>query len=142
MIITSHIRITLPREMSRYLLTIAAMMSVPPVEPFEARPSPTPEPQNTAPMMEAMKGLVVQQMTMIVGIGISSGQRQHQYRIDGLHTEFPAEYPQGYQKQYGIDAEIRPLHRDSDATKTTDDTPGTPPVVILLGSRKTFHPIQ
>ena len=32
------------------------MMSVPPVEPLLARPSPTPQPQNTAPMMAAMKG--------------------------------------------------------------------------------------
>ena len=35
----AHIIITLPREMSRYLLTMAAMISVPPVLPPTEKPS-------------------------------------------------------------------------------------------------------
>ncbi len=47
---------TRPKDMSRYLLTIAATISVPPVEPLNDSPSPIPEPQKMAPMMLAMKG--------------------------------------------------------------------------------------
>ena len=47
---------TRPKEMSRYLLTMAATMSVPPVDPLLASPSPTPLPQKMAPMMLAMNG--------------------------------------------------------------------------------------
>ena len=56
MMMTSQMRITRPNDTSRYLLTIAAIMSVPPVEPLLESPSPTPQPQNTEPMMAAMNG--------------------------------------------------------------------------------------
>ena len=47
---------TLPKEMSRYLLTMAATISVPPVEPPAEKPSPIPHPQNTAPKNAAQSG--------------------------------------------------------------------------------------
>ena len=56
MMMTSQMRMTRPSETSRYLFTMAAMMSVPPVDPLLASPRPTPQPQNTEPMMAAMKG--------------------------------------------------------------------------------------
>ena len=56
MIIRSHMRITRPKVMSRYLLMIAAMISVPPVLPFHEKAVPTPKPQKEAPMTHAIKG--------------------------------------------------------------------------------------
>ena len=52
----SQSKITRPKEISRYLLTMAATMSVPPVLPLNDRPNPTPLPQKMAPMILAMKG--------------------------------------------------------------------------------------
>ncbi len=44
---------TLPKVISRYLLMIAAMMSVPPVLPLAQKATPIPPPQNDAPMTHA-----------------------------------------------------------------------------------------
>ena len=52
----SQINITRPSDISRYLFTIAAMISVPPVLPLADSPSPTPVPQKAAPMTLAMNG--------------------------------------------------------------------------------------
>ena len=56
MIIRSQISITRPSVMSRYLLMMAAMISVPPVLPLEEKAMPMPPPQRDAPMTHAMKG--------------------------------------------------------------------------------------
>ena len=56
MIIKSQIWITLPSDMSRYLLTTAAMMSVPPVLPLAEKAMPIPPPQKNAPNTHDMKG--------------------------------------------------------------------------------------
>ena len=56
MMMISQIRMTRPSEMSRYLLMMAATMSVPPVEPLLESPSPTPQPQKAAPITAAMNG--------------------------------------------------------------------------------------
>ena len=47
---------TRPREISRYLFTMAATISEPPELPLYDRPNAKPTPQNTAPMMADMKG--------------------------------------------------------------------------------------
>ena len=52
----SQSSMTRPKEMSRYLLTMAATMSVPPVLPLNESPSPTPLPQKIAPIILAIKG--------------------------------------------------------------------------------------
>ena len=54
--IISQISMTLPKVMSRYLLMMAAMTSVPPVLPLAQNATPIPPPQNDAPMTHAMKG--------------------------------------------------------------------------------------
>ena len=46
---------TLPNVMSRYLLMMAAIISVPPVLPFAEKATPIP-PQKDAPMTHAIKG--------------------------------------------------------------------------------------
>ena len=56
MIIKSHISITFPKVMSLYLLMIAAMISVPPVLPFDEKAMPMPLPQKEAPITQAMNG--------------------------------------------------------------------------------------
>ena len=54
--VRSTTRNTRPKDMLRYLLMMAATISVPPVEPLKASPKPIPLPMNTPPMMEVMKG--------------------------------------------------------------------------------------
>ena len=56
MIITSQIKMTLPNVMSRYLLIIAAIISVPPVLPLAENATPIPAPQKEAPSTHDMKG--------------------------------------------------------------------------------------
>ena len=46
---------TLPNVMSRYLLMMAAIISVPPVLPFAEKATPIPPPQKDAPMTHAIK---------------------------------------------------------------------------------------
>ena len=48
---------TLPNVMSRYLLMMAAIISVPPVLPLAEKATPMPPPQKDAPMTHAIKGL-------------------------------------------------------------------------------------
>ena len=56
MMIRSQNSMTRPSVMSLYLLMIAAIISVPPVLPFEEKAMPMPPPQKDAPMTHAMKG--------------------------------------------------------------------------------------
>ena len=60
MIIISQISTTLPNVMSRYLLMMAAIISVPPVLPLAEKATPMPPPQKDAPMTHAIKRLVVE----------------------------------------------------------------------------------
>ena len=46
---------TLPNVMSRYLLMMAAIISVPPVLPLAEKATPMPPPQKDAPMTHAIK---------------------------------------------------------------------------------------
>ena len=55
MITTSQAMMTVPKDMFLYLFTIAAMMSVPPVDPLLAKQRATPVPQRMAPKTQAMK---------------------------------------------------------------------------------------
>ena len=48
---------TCPKLMSRNLLTTAAMMSVPPVEPLLIKTTASPTPSSAAPMRHDIKGL-------------------------------------------------------------------------------------
>ena len=45
-----------PNEISRYLLIIAATISVPPEDPLYDSARPIPDPQKIAPISAAMKG--------------------------------------------------------------------------------------
>ena len=47
---------TRPNDISRYLLTIAAIISVPPVLHFAEKATPIPPPKNEAPNTHAIKG--------------------------------------------------------------------------------------
>ena len=68
--IRSHINMTLPSVMSRYLLITAAMMSVPPVLPLLEKAMPMPLPQKEAPMTQAMKGWSCRRTTPSVSFWI------------------------------------------------------------------------
>ena len=54
--IISQIKMTLPKVISRYLLTIAAIISVPPVLPLAENATPIPAQQKEAPSTHDMKG--------------------------------------------------------------------------------------
>ena len=49
-------RMMVPNVISRYLLTMAAMMSVPPILPFDDKAKPTPAPHSEPPRMVAING--------------------------------------------------------------------------------------
>lgn len=55
MMTTSQIMIMRPKVTSLYLLTIAAMISVPPVLPLQLNTTPKPIPHIAAPIRQAMK---------------------------------------------------------------------------------------
>ena len=63
---TSQIIIIRPSDTSLYLLTIAAIISVPPVLPLEEKAMPIPPPQKDAPMTHAMKGWSCSSWTLAV----------------------------------------------------------------------------
>ena len=54
--IISQIKMTLPKVISRYLFTKAAMISVPPVLQLAENATPMPTPQKEAPSTHDMKG--------------------------------------------------------------------------------------
>lgn len=91
--IRSHINMTLPSVMSRYLLITAAMMSVPPVLPLLEKAMPMPLPQKEATDDTSHERLVVQEDNTL-GQFLDNGKEkgQGEYGKDCLYAELPSQH--------------------------------------------------
>ena len=137
----SHIRITLPSVMSRYLLIIAAMISVPPVLPFAENATPIPPPQKDAPSTHAMKGwsLISEPFTKCWKIGVanvSTPTANIVFRQNFSPKIFNA-------RRSRLKLIIRYVYCTGKpvAQYTTEAMPGTAPEGKLFGNKNTVHPM-
>ena len=125
------------------LFIMAAIISVPPVLPLKARLSPTPLPQNTAPKIAVMNDwsdniftslrFSVEKETIVVSVSMANivfMQKRHPniQRAKSINIVFIIKYD----TCTGI-----PVPQN-----IIEDTPGMPPVVMLLGNKKIVQPIQ
>ena len=140
--IISQISMTLPKVMSRYLLMMAAMTSVPPVLPLAQNATPIPPPQNDAPMTHAMKGWSRRRETPDASCWITDRKkvRVNTPKIVLIQNFNPNNLSASNNKKKLM---LKYVYCTGNpvAQYTIDAIPGTPPVVMSLGSRKTVHPM-
>ena len=140
--IRSQINMTRPSVMSRYLLITAAMMSVPPVLPLLEKAMPMPLPQKEAPMTQAMKGWSCRRTTPSVSFWIMERKK---VRVNTAKIVFTLNFHPNTRRASNRSRKLMAKYvywtGNPVAKYTMDAMPGTPPVVISLGSRKTVQPI-
>ena len=138
----SQISITRPNVMSLYLLMIAAIISVPPVLPLEEKAMPMPPPQKDAPMTHAMKGWSCRRTTPSVSFWIMERKK---VRVNTAKIVFTLNFHPNTRRASNRSRKLMAKYvywtGNPVAKYTMDAMPGTPPVVISLGSRKTVQPI-
>lgn len=102
MMTMSQSRMTRPKEMSRYLFTMAATMSVPPVAAAENG-------SNDA----RHEGLVLQQVHLVAQVGEKrQKQGQHAYGIYRLQAEAETKHLERSQQQEGVDTKVAHGYRN------------------------------
>ena len=94
-----------PKVTSLYLLTMAAMISVPPVLPLAQNATPIPPPSHEVLSFTQYLG---RNTVCSVHHQLQKPQKEseHENGIRGLDAEFRAKYFDGKCHQYGIDDEI------------------------------------